>query len=342
MSNSFKTQTTRTKIIDSCIEQGKTLDEANDKLKACDFHIIKSPSEIELYENMRQSYMNSSLRKKLLEKGRQQGLSKFEINLLLNENNLRTLNEYEAEAYEYTLGRKGNIDINSLGKRTFDDEKPTREEILKNGIKKKSPLSEINIQLIQNGYEDITAEELEEYKNTFVSSSEIRERLILYGIKKNIKAAELNKTLKNKNLSQLSQFEIVDYDQKKHKYFQSRRNDLIKYCVEQKKFIDEINDMLRKHNFERITEAEENEILEQYSNNSDNNNSNSLSAAFQALYKEAIKQFHPDMYSNAQDKVIANERMKEINEAKSLRDYLKLQDLIEQYQTEDERDSKLL
>ena len=100
--------------------------------------------------------------------------------------------------------------------------------------------------------------------------------------------------------------------------------------------------MLRKHNFERISPAEENEILEQYSNNTDNTSSNTLSAAFQALYKEAIKQFHPDMYSNAQDKVIANERMKEINEAKSLRDYLKLQDLVEQYQIEDERDSKLL
>ena len=77
-----------------------------------------------------------------------------------------------------------------------------------------------------------------------------------------------------------------------------------------------------------------------YENNTDSNRTNSLSAAFQTLYKEAIKQFHPDMFSNIQDKKIATERMKEINEAKSLRDYLKLKDLIERYKIEDELDNK--
>lgn len=340
MDNYFKTQSTRTKIIDACIEQGKTIEEANVKLQACNFTPITNQQEMELYENMRQNYLNSSLRKKLIEKGKLDGLSRYEVNLILSENSLRPLNEYEADDYEYNLGRKGNIDLNSLGKRTWEDEKLTREDIIQNGIKKRSSTAEINIQLIQNGYDEISDNGLEEFKKNLSSSAEVRERMILNGIKQNVKATELNKRLKNQNLPPLSQFEIVDYDQKKHNYHNDRRKDLIQYCIEQKKYIDEINELLRKHEFDRISEAEEKQILEMYENNTDSNRTNSLSAAFQTLYKEAIKQFHPDMFSNIHDKKIATERMKEINEAKSLRDYLKLKDLIERYKIEDELDNK--
>lgn len=336
MENSFKTVTSRRKIIDACIEQGITIEDANIKLQSNNFNPITEKDELEWYEKMRQNYLNTSLRKKIIEKGKLQGLSRFEINLVLRKHQLRHLNEYEAQDYEFSLSRKKAVNVNSLGTRTaFKDDKPSKEDIIKNGLKDQKNLIEINNILKQNGYEELTENDFNEQKKEITSSGRNRESIILEGIKNNTRNLELNRILKNNNLAPLSQFEQLDYDQKKHLNIQEKRNYLIKNCVEERLYTDEINDCLKEHNFEILTEIEEKKIIQHYKNTPEQDKENYISPQFQNLYKEAIKKFHPDMYVNETDKFIANRRMKEINEAKSMRDFFKLRNLIEQYINED-------
>jgi len=333
--NSFKTITSRKKIIDACVEQGFPLEDANKKLKENHFTEITEKSEADWYESMRQSYKNTSLRKKLIEKGKLQGLSRFEINTALQKHNLRCLNEYETMDYMESLGRKNVVDTANVRDLFQEENKSSREEIIRNGLKNKKNIPEINEILVKNEYEPLTIEEENKYKKILLSSGRNRESLILEAIKNNTKTTELNKILNSNNLSPLSQFEILDFEQKKSVIQKEKRENLISECIEEKKDTYEINELLKKHNFEELSEKEEKKIRQTYRNNPKQDNSNQISPQFQSLYKSAIKKYHPDVFSNPEEKSLANKRMQEINQAKAIKDYFKLKSLIEKYEKED-------
>lgn len=335
--NSFKTNTTRRKIIDACVERGFSVEDANIKLRENNLHEIIDKTETDWYEMMRQNYINTSLRKKLIENGKKQALSRFEINTILQKNNLRCLNEYETMDYMDTLGRKKVVNSTSLKALLGEEDKLSRENIIQNSLKTRKILSEVNILLRQNNYDVLSEEEENKYKKIFNSSNRSRESIILDAIKNNIKTSELNRTLRNSNLSPLSQFETLDYEQRKFLLQQQRRDHLIKECTEERKYTDEINDLLRKYNFDELTEIEEKKIRQLYKTEPGQNGLNQLSPQFQALYKEAIKRYHPDIFNDPNDKLVANKRMKEINEAKNNRDYFRLRGLVEEFEREDQR-----
>lgn len=337
MDNSFKTNTTRRKIIDACVERGFSVEDVNIKLRENNLNEIADKTEADWYEMMRQNYINTSLRKKLIENGKKQALSRFEMNTVLQKNNLRCLNEYETMDYMDTLGRKKVVSSTSLKALLGEDDKLSREDIIQNGLKTRKTLAEVNDLLKKNNYDTLNNEEESKYKKIFSSSNRSRESIILDAIKQNIKTSELNRTLKNCNLSVLSQFETLDYEQKKFLLQQQKRENLIKECTEERKYTDEINDLLRKYNFDELTELEEKKIRQLYKTEPGQNSASQLTPQFQALYKEAIKRYHPDIFNDPNDKLIANRRMKEINEAKNNRDYFRLRGLVEEFEREDRR-----
>ena len=335
MDNSFKTNTSRRKIIDACVEQGLSLDEVNAKLRENNLFEIIERKESDWYESMRQNYLSTALRKKIIDESRNQGLSRFEVNALLQKNNLRCLNEYETYAYTETLGRKKVVENTSVKSVLSADNRIPREIIIQNCLKDRKSVSETNDLLNHYNYEKLNSDEEYNYKKTFNISNRSRESIILDAIKNTLKTFELNKTLKEHNLSPLSQFETLDYEQKKYHILQQKRERLIKECAEVRKFPYEINQLLRKYEFEELTEHEEKKIRQIYKTVPQQNTANQLSPQFQSLYKEAIKKYHPDIYTDPNDKLVANKRIKEINEAKREKDYFKLMSLIKSYESED-------
>ena len=88
-----------------------------------------------------------------------------------------------------------------------------------------------------------------------------------------------------------------------------------------------------KYGYEKLSEQE----TERYTRNQEQGNvqkTSDLSEQFKRLYRAAIKKFHPDKFTTAEEKTLATNRIKELNEAKDKNDYFLLKDLVEKFEQE--------
>ena len=128
--------------------------------------------------------------------------------------------------------------------------------------------------------------------------------------------------------------EEFKYLKEKDRITGKKRENLIKECIEENLEIFEIDIILNKNGYEKLSEQEIDDIkkLKLGGGSRVQKKTTELSDQFRNLYRQATKQFHPDRFVNLEAKAQANLIMKELNEAKEKNDYFLLKEIVKKYE----------
>ncbi|MBQ2645148.1 hypothetical protein IJG14_06225 [bacterium] len=326
----------REDIINSSIKKRLTRFEVN-KLLAKEGMKGLDSGEADCYDIVLSSIRTQNPRQQIIGNCLMQGLSKTDVNLALYEAKFRRLTEGESEYYDDVLSRLRYCDKNFINKnKPINNKKPKmqKEEIIKQGIEKEFSVQEVNKQLIDNGYEKLSILEENEYLKNYNEFHNKRQGIIQHAFEDLKTIPEVNKILQNNRLTILSILEEMKYQKEKDRIVQKKRNNLIKECLEEKLEIYQIDIILNKNNFEKLSEQEIEKIQREnlLRHREKSKKVTELSDQFRRLYRTAIKNFHPDKFKTEEEKSRATAIIKEINDAKDKNDYFLLKEIIKQYE----------
>lgn len=278
----------------------------------------------------------SNPRERIIASSLIKGLSKTEANIALYDAKFRRLNAEESEEYIDVLSRirycGEAFDLKNLHNETPKQEVESFESILQNGILNEYSIEEINQTLLKNGYVEMTDAQTVDYSKKYNEYHNKRQGFIQKAYEALKTVSEINNILRENNMSVLTMVEEMKYQKERERINLKKRDNLIKECLEELLETYEINIILNRNGYEKLSEQEVNKI------NNDRYNkpireikrkTSELSNQFRKLYREATKKFHPDRYTNPQEKEKANSIMKELNEAKDKNDYFLLKEIVQ-------------
>lgn len=333
-SENILTSSERQNLIEKCLEQRLSCSQANDILVKNNFQPMEN-GEADCYEVMRLNSRISTPRQKIIANCLINGLSKTNANLKLYDKKFRKMDESESYEYEEILSK-----IRFCGQFLQNDEEPlpqTFDQIFQNGIVNEWSLQEVNQKLAEFGYIRMTLKQEEDYLKKYNLFHNTRQAVIRNGYESCMSLPEINKILTKHDLTPLNWLEEMEYQRERENIYKKRRLDLIKECLEERMTRGDINKILTKYGYERLSEQETDRYTqnqEQVALNRKSQKSSDLSIQFKKLYRTAIKKFHPDKFNTQEQKTLATNRIKELNEAKDKNDYFLLKDLIEKFERE--------
>ena len=317
-------------LIEKCLEKRLSCSQANDMLAKNDFPPMEN-GEADCYEVMRLNTRISNPRQKIIANCLINGLSKTNANLKLYDKKFRKMDEGESCEYEEVLSK-----IRFCGQFVQNDDTPlpqTFDQILQNGIVNEWSLDEVNQKLAEFGHEKMTLRQEEDYLKRYNLFHNTRQAVIRSGYEACKTLPEMNKILAEQDLTPLNWLEEMEYQRERENIYKKRRLNLIKECLDERLTRGDINKILMKYGYEKLSEQE----TERYTRNQEQGNvqkTSDLSEQFKRLYRTAIKKFHPDKFTTAEEKTLATKRIKELNDAKDKNDYFLLKDLVEKFEQE--------
>lgn len=322
----------RQNLIEKCLEKRLSCSQANDVLAKNDFSPMEN-GEADCYEVMRLNTRISNPRQKIIANCLINGLSKTNANLKLYDKKFRKMDEGESYEYEEILSK-----IRFCGQFVQNDDIPlpqTFEQIFQNGIVNEWSLDEVNQKLVEFGHEKMTLNQEEGYLKKFNLFHNTRQAVIRRGYEDCKTLPEINKILTEQDLTPLNWLEEMEYQRERENIYKKRRLNLIKECLDERLTRGDINKILMKYGYEKLSEQE----ADRYTQNQEQRNhqtqkTSDLSEQFKCLYRNAIKKFHPDKFLTSEEKTLATTRIKELNEAKDKNDYFLLKDLVERFEKE--------
>lgn len=326
----------RFKIVESCLENKLSVDEANQALINAGLSPFET-GERDCYKvltNSTASYTNP--RKKIIATSLMRGLSKTEANLALYDGKFRRLTAEESEEYEDILSRirycgksfslYENNNVNSI---------PSQTEIINDSIEHELNIEQVNSVLNSYGYQELTTEQILDYRQKYNIFHNKRQGIIQHAYQELKSVQEINILLIENNLSVLSMVEEMNYIRERENIVFKKRENLINECIEEHLEIYQINIILNKNKFEKLSEQEEEKInAERYhsNNNKTKKKTSELTDQFRKLYRHATKEFHPDKFNEPKDRLLATTIMKELNDAKDKNDYFLLKEIVQKYE----------
>lgn len=326
------------KLIENCLEKKLSRFEADKVLSSHGFAKLQG-GEADCYDVMISGTKTlSNPRERIIASSLIRGLSKTDANIALYDAKFRRLSAEESYYYEDVLSRIrycGQVfDMSKLQENTVKIKRLSVEEIKQNCIINEWTIDELNQELVRNGYDELSNEEVLEYKKQYNEYHNKRQSLIQHAFEDLKTVAEINEILKANNFAVLTMVEEFRYLKEKDRIFAKKRENLIKECLEENLEIFEIDIILNKNGFEKLSEQETDKI-NNYKHGAGRNiqkKATELSEQFRNLYRKATKQFHPDRFVNPDAKAKANDIMKELNEAKEKNDYFLLKDVVKKYE----------
>lgn len=322
----------RQNLIEKCLEEKLSCSEANEALAKNDFQPMEN-GEADCYEVMRLNTRISTPRQKIIANCLINGLSKTNANLKLYDMKFRRMDEGESYEYEEILSK-----IRFCGDFAPEEEKNlplSFDQVLQNGIVNEWSLQEVNQKLTEFGHEKMTLKQEEDYLKNYNLFHNTRQAVIRRGYEDCKTLPEINKILTEQDLTPLNWLEEMEYQRERENIYKKRRLNLIKECLDERLTRGDINKILMKYGYEKLSEQE----ADRYTQNQEQRNhqtqkTSDLSEQFKQLYRTAIKKFHPDKFILQEQKALATKRIKELNEAKDKNDYFLLKDLVEKFEQE--------
>lgn len=333
----------RQRLIEECLEKRLPRFETNKILIQHQFDELEG-GEADCYDVMINSAQKSNPRQKIIAGCLIQGLSKASANLKLYENKFRKLSGEEITYYEDVLSRIRFCGVENRAQEWKNQEYiPDRNDAVEKGILNKLSAEELNHKLKEYGYTCLSSQEAQDYKIKLKNFHNKREAIIKDSINSLKSLDILNRMLIKNNLPKLNMLEEMDYQNEREKIYSKQRDNLIKECIAERLSKAETDRILVSKGFSKLSDQEIDKINKQ--NKSVNMNrtkrkSTELSEQFRKLYRKAIKQFHPDKFSDCKQKAKATNRMKEINAAKDRNDFFMLKDLIQKFEEDDKHSPK--
>ncbi|MCR5260734.1 MAG: hypothetical protein K6C94_02730 [Candidatus Gastranaerophilales bacterium] len=330
-------ETLKLKLLQNCLEKKLSRFEADKVLISHGFEKLQN-GEADCYDVMINGTKSlSNPRERVIASSLIKGLSRTEANIALYDAKFRRLSARESADYEDVLSRirycGQTFDLSKLKEEQKAAPKISSDDIIKNGIANEQQVEEVNQELIKNGYNELSNQEVLEYRRRYNEYHNQRQSLIQHAFEDLKTVAEINAILQKNNFSVLTMVEEFKYLKEKDRITSKKRDNLIKECLEEQLETFEIDIILSKNNYEKLSEQEIDDIKKlKLGGKRDHKKTTELSDQFRTLYRKATKQFHPDRFVNPDAKAKANLIMKELNEAKDKNDYFLLKEIVQKYE----------